>query len=229
MPWVTKLMKHLPLQAGKTMKTAVTTMYKAAADGIAIHQKMVEENGAENVKQTFFTTLFKAQENGTNISHKQLISDGQSFIIAGSDTTANTLTYLVWVLSKNHALRDELVAELRALPSDYVDADLRKCDLLNRIIKETLRLHTVVPEGMPRIVPPSGANLCGFHLDAGTVVSSQSYTMHRDPAVYTSPEEFDPSRWIEPTREMTESFMSFGRGSRGKQFLCPFEWRKEVY
>ena len=178
---------------------------------------MVEENGADNVKKTFFTTLFKEQENGTTVSPKQLTSDGQAFIIAGSDTTANTLTYLVWVLSKNHTLRDELVAELQALPSDYADADLRKCDLLNRVIKETLRLHTVVPEGMPRMVPPSGADLCGFHLDAGTVVSAQSYTMHRDPAVFGSPEEFDPSRWIEPTKEMAESFMSFGRGSRGKK------------
>ncbi|OAA77185.1 Cytochrome P450 [Akanthomyces lecanii RCEF 1005] len=213
-PWVTKLMAQLPLQAGKTIKTAVATMSKAAADGVAIHQKMVEENGADNVQKTFFTTLFKEQENGTTISPKQLIGDGQSFIIAGSDTTANTLTYLVWALSKNHTLRDELVAELQALPSDYADADLRKCDLLNRIIKETLRLHTVVPEGMPRMVPPSGADLCGFHLDAGTVVSAQSYTMHRDPAVFGSPEEFDPSRWIEPTKEMAESFMSFGRGSR---------------
>lgn len=216
MPWINNLMAWLPFQDGEAVTKAVITMAKAAADGIAIHQKMVEENGEDNVKKTFFTTLFKEQENGDTVSPAQLSGDGQAFIIAGSDTTANTLTYVVWIMGKNPAIRDALVAELQALPADYTDADLRKCDLLNRVIKETLRVHTVVPEGLPRLVPPSGANICGFQLDAGTVVSAQSYSMHRDPAVFERPDEFDPSRWIEPSKEMTESLMTFGRGSRSK-------------
>ncbi|XWW96329.1 hypothetical protein V2A60_004302 [Cordyceps javanica] len=213
LPRISKLMALLPLQSSKTALKAVTSMYKAAVDGISIHEKLIEENGAENVKKTFFTTLFQ-QEDSVNISRKRLTGDGQTFIIAGSDTTANTLTYVVWVVSKNPFMRDALVSELQALPPDYTDADLRKCDLLNRIIKETLRVHTVVPEGLPRVVPPSGADLCGFHLDSGTVVSAQAYSMHRDPVVFDRPDEFDPARWIAPTKAMTDCFMSFGRGSR---------------
>ncbi|KAM3533911.1 hypothetical protein MY4038_002789 [Beauveria bassiana] len=216
-PLISSLKSWLPLQSSKMATKAIVTMYNAAADGIAIHQKMVEENGADNVKKTFFTILFDAaQQDGTAaVSPTRLIGDGQAFIIAGSDTTANTLTYVVWVVSKNPFMRDALVAELQALlPSDYTDADLRRCSLLNRIIKETLRMHTVVPEGLPRVVPPGGAELCDFHLDAGTVVSAQPYSMHRDPAVFERPDEFDPSRWVEPTKEMGDALMSFGRGSR---------------
>ncbi|KAJ2962741.1 hypothetical protein NQ176_g10909 [Zarea fungicola] len=38
--------------------------------------------------------------------------------------------------------------------------------------------------------------------------------MHRDPVVFPRPDEFDPDRWIEPSKDMLDSFMAFGRGSR---------------
>ncbi|OAA55399.1 Cytochrome P450 [Cordyceps fumosorosea ARSEF 2679] len=214
MPRITQLMSLLPLRSSKTAARAVATMAQAASDGLAIHQKLVEENGTDNVRRTFFTTLFAAEDGSTEVSQRRLVGDGQAFIIAGSDTTANTLTYAVWALARDTSLREALLAELRALPEGWADADLRRCGLLGRVIKETLRVHGVVPEGLPRVVPPGGAALCGFRLDGGTVVSAQSYSMHRDPAVFDRPDEFDPSRWVEPTKEMTDSFMAFGRGSR---------------
>lgn len=215
-PLISRVISWLPLKSGRIVAEAAVALRDAAVDGIAIHQKLVEENGAENVKKTFFTSIFAAQESGADISSARLIGDGQAFIIAGSDTTANTLTYMTWVVCKNPFMRDALVAELQALPSNYTDADLRRCSLLGRIIKETLRVHTVASEGLPRVVPAGGAELCGFYLDASTVVSAQAFSMHRDPAIFDWPDEFDPSRWIEPTKEMEDSIFSFGRGSRGE-------------
>ncbi|KAJ3488820.1 hypothetical protein NLG97_g6126 [Lecanicillium saksenae] len=206
--------KILPLQSSKTMIKAVKTMIKAAQDGILIHQKLVEENGEDNVQKTFFTSLFKAQEDGAMIAPDMLVAEGQGFIIAGSDTTANTLTFLIWALCKHTDIKNALIAELQALPADYTDEDLRKMGLLNRIIKETLRLYSATPESLPRQVPVGGVDLCGFHLDAGTTVGAPPYSLHRDPAVFERPEEFDPSRWIAPSKNMTDSFMAFGRGSR---------------
>lgn len=217
LPRLSKLLSLVPLESSKTLNKAATAMRKAAVDGIAIYQRKVEENGTDNVQKTLFTTLFQEQQDNNSsaaVVRTRLAGHGQSFIVAGSDTTANTLTYAVWTLSKRPLLRDALVAELQALPVDYTDADLRGCGLLARIIKESLRMHTAVPEGLPRMVPPRGALLCGFHLDAGTVVSAQAYSMHRDAAVFAHPDEFDPDRWAAPTKAMTDSFMSFGRGSR---------------
>ncbi|KAJ6788177.1 hypothetical protein PWT90_05183 [Aphanocladium album] len=213
-PRIANLFVKLPLQSMKTMIKAVTTMIKAAKDGILIHQKLVEENGEDNVQKTFFTSLFKAQEDGTMAAPDMLVAEGQGFIIAGSDTTANSLTFLVWALCKHPKIKAALVAELQNLPADYTDDDLRKMGLLNRIIRETLRLYAAASEALPRQVPTGGVDLCGFHLDEGTVVGAPAYSLHRDPAVFERPEEFDPSRWIVPSKDMNDSFLAFGRGSR---------------
>lgn len=198
------------------MTKAVTTIVKAAQDGILIHQKLVEENGEDNVQKTFFTSLFKAQEDGTVVAPRMLVDEGIGFIIAGSDTTANSLTFLVWALCKRPEIKGALLAELQALPTDYTDDNLRKMGLLSRIIKETLRVYAATPEALPRQVPAGGADMCGFHLDAGTIVGVPPYSLHRDPAIFERPDEFDPSRWIAPSKEMTDAFLAFGRGSRGK-------------
>lgn len=215
-PFLTNIVTRLPFKLFQDMGKALNAMIKASGDGVAIHKKIVEESGEDDTEKTFFTNLFKMQSENDADSHAALLSEGQLYIIAGSDTTANTLTYLIWAMCKNHKLKAELLAELQALPTDYTDTDLRQLDLLNRAVKETLRMYAATPEGLPRKVPVGGAELCGYQLDEGTVVGAQSYSMHRDPAVFDRPEEYDPSRWIEPTKEMTDSFMAFGRGSRSK-------------
>jgi cytochrome P450 len=109
--------------------------------------------------------------------------------------------------------------ELSTLPEDFADADVQKLPYLANIIEETLRLHPVVPTSLPRIVPPSGATLAGYWFPGGSTVGCQSYSMHRDPTVFPDPESFIPERWDAPTKAMKETFMGFGRGSRGKIFL----------
>lgn len=198
------------------MDKAFKTLLKASADGLAIYKNRVEEMGADNVQKTFFTSLFAEQKDGSVTSQDNLLSEGQLYIIAGSDTTANTLTYLVWTLARMPELKDRLIEELNTLPDNYTDEDLRKLDLMNRVIKEALRVYPATPEGLPRLVPAGGVELCGYALDAETVVAAQPFSMHRNPEVFERADEFNPDRWINPTKEMTDSFMAFGRGSRGK-------------
>lgn len=202
------------------MTASLAEMIKASAEGIVIHDKIVQDakdsgdTDADDVERTFFTSLFKAQKDGNFTPRETLLSEGQLYIVAGSDTTANTLTYLVWALCRHPRIKAALLAALQKLPEDHTDEDLRKVDLLHRCIKEALRLYPATPEGLPRLVPPGGVELCGHHIDAGTVVAAPAYTMHRDPAVFPCPDEFDPDRWIEPSKDMLDSFMAFGRGSR---------------
>lgn len=62
----------------------------------------------------------------------------------------------------------------------------------------------------------------GFALPPGTVVGTQAWTMHRNPAVFPSPDTFLPDRWLcsdeprsaESLIAMHQHFMPFGTGSR---------------
>ncbi|KAG5976205.1 hypothetical protein E4U55_007458 [Claviceps digitariae] len=176
------------------------------------YQKQVETDPT-NAKKTFFAKLFKAEED-EKLSFGDILSNAQLFIVAGSDTTANTLTYAIWSVCKRPELRDALLKELRTLPADFTESDLRELPLLNHTIEEALRLYPPAPGLLPRVVPPGGAHIGGYYLAEGTSVAAQPHTMHRDPAIFENPDKFDPWRWENPTKEMKEAFMPFGRGSR---------------
>ncbi|KAG5913940.1 hypothetical protein E4U53_004744 [Claviceps sorghi] len=185
---------------------------KYSKQSVARYQKQVDLDPT-NAPPTFFTKLFKAEED-EKLSFEDIVTNAQTFIIAGSDTTANVLTYFVWTLCERPALRDALLQELRALPGDFAESDLRELPLFNQTIEETLRLYAPAPDHLPRVVPPGGAHIGGYYLGEGTTVAAQAYTMHRDPAIFENPDQFNPQRWANPTKAMKEAFMTFGRGSR---------------
>lgn len=109
--------------------------------------------------------------------------------IAGTDTTAVTLTYLVWLVLSRPKLQAQLEAEASTLQDDFREPDVEKLPLLNAVISETLRLHTAAPGGLPRVVPANGATMGGISIPAGTIVTTQAYTYHRDPNLFPNPHE----------------------------------------
>lgn len=99
------------------------------------------------------------------------------------------------------------------------------------LVATGLRVYSAAPSLLERVVPTSVSksgpgnevfDLMGFALPPGTVVATQAWTMHRNPAVFPSPDTFLPDRWLcsdEPGSEesliaMHQHFMPFGTGSR---------------
>ncbi|TQS32879.1 hypothetical protein Golomagni_06792, partial [Golovinomyces magnicellulatus] len=187
-----KLPVKLPIfteavEAGRNMR-------RFAHDSLNRYRRLVEEEPGK-VKQTLFTNVFKAEENETLPFH-EVETEAHSYIVGGADTTANSLTYLVWAVCRQPSIRDKLVEELQTLPEDYYESDLRTLPFLNCVIQETLRLYSALPSALPRTVPREGSELAGYWLDAGTTVSAQAYSMHRNPEIFPNPDEFTPDRWL---------------------------------
>ncbi|KAI1429097.1 cytochrome P450 [Xylaria sp. FL1777] len=151
---------------------------------------------------------------GESLTDTEIRNDAEIYIIAGSDTSSNTLTYLTWALCKQPELRDQLVKELEKLPADFTADDLKYLPFLNQCITECLRLFPVVPGGLPRYVPKEGADIAGYWLPSGITVTTQAWTLHRNPEVFPNPDEYNPARWETPTKGMKDSMMAFGGGSR---------------
>jgi cytochrome P450 len=114
--------------------------------------------------------------------------EAQSYIVAGSDTTAVTMTYLTHGVCSDSRVREKLNAELDSIPSPITDKSLRDLPYLNQVVNESLRLYTAVPAGLPRLVPEEGADFNGYHLPGGITVATQSYSLHRDPKVFSEPD-----------------------------------------
>jgi cytochrome P450 len=135
-----------------------------------------------------FTDLLRAEKQ--EISEMELTFESQSYITAGTDTTAVTLTYLVYAVCQDRTIRDRLVMELRDVPEQLSHTDVKNLPYLNQVIDEALRLYGAAPGALPRVVPGGGATLAGHRLPGGTTVSTQAYSLHRDPVAFPDPERY---------------------------------------
>ncbi|KAJ5548037.1 hypothetical protein N7513_005271 [Penicillium frequentans] len=131
-----------------------------------------------------------------------------------SHYNAVTLTYLVYSVCSDARVREKLAAEVASLPEPISDKDLRNLPYLNQVISETLRLYTAVPFGLPRSVPVGGVTLKGMYIAGETTVSTQSYSLHRDPGIFADPDRFHPERWEDLSKDMKDASIPFGGGSR---------------
>ncbi|PYH72874.1 cytochrome P450 [Aspergillus vadensis CBS 113365] len=210
-PELSRLAAFLPVPFFKEANKSRNRIVEYTDESINRYKKLLAAS-PDNVKPTLFTKLYNAGRAG--LPDAEIRDDASDLIIAGSDTTANTLTYLTWAVCKRPIIRQALVAEVATLPEQFSDKDVQNLSYLNQVIDETLRLYPAVPCALPRVVPPRGANFGGHWVPGGSTVTTQLWSLHRDPVAFSEPENFDPSRWSSPTQEMKDAFMPFGAGTR---------------
>lgn len=218
-------MQGYPIPGFKENTHLVRSLRGYATESLDRYKRLVEAD-PDKPFPTLFTRLFKGEED-ESLTFKEIVDEAQTYIIAGTDTTAITLTYTVWRVCQNLRIQQKLVEELRQLPEDFGDHEAQKMPYLNQVIEEALRLHSAAPSGLPRVVPPEGATLAGQYLPPGSVVCTQAWSLHRNTDIFPDPERFDPDRWASPTKNMKDASMPFGGGSRSKTdtpTLFPFQF-----
>ncbi|KAK7178225.1 sterigmatocystin biosynthesis P450 monooxygenase STCB-like protein 7 [Paraphaeosphaeria sporulosa] len=197
-PRIIKLASYLPLPMFSEAYVATQRMRSYAEESIRRYESIVKAE-PNNPKPTLFTKLYKAGEE--TLSWPELVADSQTYITAGSDTTAHSMTYLTWAVCRDESIRAKLVKEVQTLPDGYRDEDLKALPYLNQVIQETLRVYGAAPALLPRDVPPSGTEIDGYWLPGGTEQADLESSFH-------------PSRWESPTKDMKDAWQPFGAGAR---------------
>ncbi|KAF8543150.1 cytochrome P450 [Trichophaea hybrida] len=177
----------------------------------------------------------------SGLENTQIASEMLDHIGAGHETTALALSFTLAAMSTRPEMQRELRRSLEPLLEErdgWRIPRLREEDgykaleehaLLNAIIKESLRLYAPIPGSQPRVAPRN-MEILGYFVPAGTTVSSQAWTLHRDPAIWGDDvEEFLPKRWMEG-RGVEKAWWAFGSGGRGciGQYLARWELRVVV-
>ncbi|KAL8847959.1 MAG: hypothetical protein Q9221_007024 [Calogaya cf. arnoldii] len=128
-----------------------------------------------------------------------LHGDSQLVIIAGSDTTATALTCAVLEMARNpdqqRKLRKELAPYMRDRKKDVANQDIVKCEHLNGVIYEALRLYPPVPTAIERKTPPEGMEIGGQHIPGNMIVWCSPFVTGRKEEIYTNANAFVPERW----------------------------------
>lgn len=176
---------------------------------------------------TIIAELWKshASQKTDGIQDLDVASECADHLLAGIDTTSDTLMFLIWALSlpENRGLQEKLTKEIKAIwPSERNESGIptvKACDklvYLDAVIKETLRLYAPLPASEPRSLSTDSV-IDSRMIPAGTVVAMSPYSLHRNDAVFKEPLKFDPERWLGPEEEvahMNRWFWAFSSGGR---------------
>ncbi|KAA8641503.1 cytochrome P450 [Aspergillus tanneri] len=132
-------------------------------------------------------------------SRQDLTADADLAFVAGSDTTAGTLCALIYLLAKYPEKQRKLQKEVGQIVSSISDISHRNLQVrapyLNSCIHEALRLFPNVPSGVQRLTPAEGMSIAGRWIPGNTLVSTPTYTLHRDERYFKDPGDFVPERW----------------------------------
>lgn len=86
---------------------------------------------------------------------------------------------------------------------------------LNACVKEALRMYPPVPGGLPRLVPPGGATICGRYVPENSVIGINQLAAYRSQRNFPNPDTYDPGRWLgECTGNKSGAFHPFSIGPR---------------
>ena len=134
------------------------------------------------------------RSDGSAMSHRELIDEVMSIIVAGHETTAAVLNSVWYLLSQHPAIEARLHAEVDA--TELPDLRLTTIESLrytNQVILEALRLYPPVWLLTRRCVHAD--RLAGYDAVAGTNVFMSPYVVQRDPRHWPDPDAFRPERF----------------------------------
>jgi cytochrome P450 family 628 len=125
--------------------------------------------------------------------------DARLLIIAGSDTTAMSLTFLFYHLASDPTLQqrlyDELLANNITTSEDVTVSTVKDLPYLNALLNENLRIHPPVPSFSARDTPPEGLQVGSISIPGDITVYTPLYSIQRSRAAFDQPEDFIPERW----------------------------------
>ncbi|HYE28502.1 MAG TPA: cytochrome P450 [Allosphingosinicella sp.] len=143
------------------------------------------------------------------------VDNAMTFYLAGHETTANAVTWTLFLLSEQPALQEEVAEEAAAALAGGENADLpARLPRLRLVIEETLRLYPPAPRFDRQAVDAD--RLGGQEVRPGDIVSIWPWILHRHEALWDRPDEFDPERFAPGRREGRHRFqyIPFGGGPR---------------
>lgn len=152
-------------------------------------------------------------ENGEALSDTELRDEMMTLLIAGHETTATTLAWLLHRVLEHPAVLARLRAEARtvggggSVPAERVG----ELAFLDATIKETQRLMPIIPMVGRQTTEPM--RIGGVDLPAGVVAAPCAYLAHRRPDLWSDPDAFQPERFLD-LKPSPYEFFPFGGGTR---------------
>jgi cytochrome P450 len=173
---------------------------------------------SDEQRNDLLSLLLRARDEGAHegMDDQQLRDEVVAMYVAGSETTANLLTFVWYELARHPDVDRRLRAEVRATLGDRRAqyADLANLPYMKQVILETLRLYPSIWV-LPRKVRED-LTVAGVHIPAGSLIMLCPMGTHYLPEYWPQPDNFDPERFAPQQGEERPrySYYPFGGGPR---------------
>ncbi|GAP90980.1 putative isotrichodermin C-15 hydroxylase [Rosellinia necatrix] len=157
--------------------------------------------------EDLFEGLVKRREEW-DLSFQKLSSNAFILVLAGSETTATTLSGATYLLLTHPDILEKLKHEVRSAFQDSSQININTVNNLKymlAILNESLRLYPPVTSGLVRSVPKGGAEIAGNFVTEGSMVEVQHWSMNHSKENWADPWEFKPERFLGTSAEALEA------------------------
>ncbi len=149
------------------------------------------------------------EDTGEKMPEEQVIDEVLILIFAGHETTANTLSWLLYLLAANQEVLEQLIA---SFAGKNIDESLSN-EYLKATIHEGMRLFPAA--WMTERVAVEDDQFGDFSFPAKTIIIPFFFGLHRDKDIWEDPMVFKPQRFItDPKAARSKCFFPFGAGPR---------------
>ena len=181
--------------------------------------EIIESRRAKERDDEFdFLSMYMSatDKQGVAFSDKELLDELMTLIVAGFETSANTLNW-VWYLVAKHP---EVEAKLRAEAADLLPSvsavsaeSVARMIYTQQTLEEALRLYP--PVWLYTRRASEDDELADFDVPPGTDIYLSPYILHRTEHLWPDPEKFDPDRFLLSEKRVKERpYFPFSLGPR---------------
>jgi cytochrome P450 len=183
-----------------------------------LNRFIAEHRAARVAPADLLSVLLAAtdEESGIGMSDSQLHEEMMTLFLAGHETTAMVLTWTWYLLSQHPDVEEKLVSEVSRVLRGRAPtvADLAQLPYTEMVVRESMRLYPPAP-GFAR-EPIEDVRIGGYVVPRGSLITVNTYALHRDRRFFDAPERFDPERFSAGWEERIPryAFLPFGGGPR---------------
>jgi len=153
-----------------------------------------------------------------NLTFEKLGGNAFILILAGSETTATTLSGATYFLLTHPEVLDRLQKEVRSAFKDSSEINIASANQLTymlAVLNESLRMYPPTTSNLIRVVPEGGAQIAGHFVPGGTCVEVQHWCANHSADNFVNPWEFNPDRFLNPKEgDVLEALQAFSTGPR---------------
>ncbi|GGD16933.1 cytochrome P450 [Aquisalinus flavus] len=202
-------------RVGRTAAARLVNDMRAQVGALAAARRRRMAAG-EAVPEDFLTLLLQAgTREDAPLSDDEIIDNLLTFMAAGHETTARTLTWAFFILSQTPDALARVLHEVDGLPDAADPAGLAEhMPYTNAVVKEVMRLYPAAAQLSRQAI--AADEVGGRQIAPGTEVVTSTWVLHRHEALWDNPDAFEPDRFLGARGETIPRYawLPFGLGPR---------------